>query len=1179
MDNTALKKFAVSTRHKITTGVRNRAAQFGITAQGIAPIQSLADGFIVNGHIFDNKTQAQYEHLRRRVEIDGYEAVMETASYTWFNRLVALRFMEVHDYLPIRTRILSSLKTNKVEPDAVTEVLQLVEELSLDKELIYHLQDTHNMNELFKYIIEKQGMQLEKMLPNVFSPVEGDFYLLLPNDLLQDNGIIRDLITFIPEESWDDIEIVGWLYQFYVSEEKDQIFSDLKKNKKIGKQSIGPATQLFTPKWIVEYLVDNSLGRLWLENNASSNLKDKLRYYLDAAEQTPEVMEQLATLKYENLKPEDIKVMDPAMGSGHMLLHAFDVLREIYLERGYNPREIPQLIVENNLYGIDIDKRAAQLASFAIAMKARSFDRRFFSREVQFNLIGFEESNGLVLFHNTSLPNEYAVNAELENLYTQFFDAKIYGSVLKVSSFNVELIEEAIQYLKNSRIEDIIAQGYLNFEVPIIEELLEQYKFLMMKYDIVVTNPPYVGSNGMDAKLSQYLKKFYPNTKSDLFAVFMDVSTYLTRINGLYSMINQQSWMFLKSFEQMRKYVLQNQTIINMAHTGPRTFPEIGGEVVQNTAFVIKNQQIQGYIGKYERLIDYSNTHEKAKNINKKFNIYYSLQKRFQDIPGSPIAYWVSEQILLNFKENKPLSKYAEPKQGLATGENNKFLKLWFEIQNTNIGFKIKSVNEAKKSNKKWFPTTKGGSFRKWFGNNEYVVNWEKDGYEIKNFKNENGKQKSRPQNISYYFKKGITWSTIASNNISFRFHENGIFETKGSVLFPISEDNFYEIFGFVNSKIAMKYLETLSPTLDFHEGPIGKISYKPVSDNQIEELVTQNIQISKTEWDAFEISWDFKQHPLFSSSDHYSKISEANTNWNLIAEERFNQIKSNEEELNRIFIDIYGLQNELTPEVEDKDVTVRKADVERDVRSFLSYLVGVFFGRYRLDKPGLAFAGGEFNLDEFGTYKPDKDNVIPITAEHYFEDDIVSKVTELIAIIYGKDTLNENLQFIATHLGMKESETAEDTIRRYFMKDFYKDHLKIYQKRPIYWQVSSGKKGAFKGLMYLHRYDKYTLARIRTDYVLKLTTTLNQLIEHAQVIIDGNVSAKEVARARKEREAYESQLQELREYDLILKQLADQEIELDLDDGVKVNYAKFQDIPFKKDNGRSETKNLFEKI
>lgn len=1159
MDNTVLKKFAVSARHKIATGVRNRAAQFGITVEGIAPVQSLADGFIVNGHIFDNKTQMLYDHLRRRVEIDGYEAVMETATYTWFNRLVALRFMEVHDYLPIRTRILSSLKANKVEPDAVTEVLQLVGELSLDKELIYHLQDTHNVNELFKYIIEKQGMQLEKMLPNVFSPVEGDFYLLLPNDLLQDNGIIRDLVTLIPEEAWDDIEIVGWLYQFYVSEEKDQIFSDLKKNKKIGKQSIGPATQLFTPKWIVEYLVDNSLGRLWLENNASSNLKDKLHYYLDAAEQTPEVMEQLAALKYENLKPEDIKVMDPAMGSGHMLLHAFDVLREIYLERGYSPREIPQLIVENNLYGMDIDKRAAQLASFAIAMKARSYDRRFFSREVTFNLIGFEESNGLALFHNTSLPNEDAVNAELENLYSQFFDAKIYGSILRLESIDVDLIEEAIKHLRTSRIEDIIEQGYLNFEVPIVEQLSVLYKLLTMKYDVVVTNPPYMGGSGMNSELSNYVKKFYPNTKSDLFAVFMEKMQDICKERGFIANVTMQSWMFLNSLGKFRKKLIYNYSIVTMTHMGNMVMG-----IAFGTTATIFRKKVEEFNGIYTKINQIDITNSIPKNFPNELQTYQTNSDNFKMIPGIPIAYWVSDKIYDSFKYEK-IEKYAISDGQTKTGDNNKYLRLIWEVERNTIG-----------KGKKWVIHAKGGGYRRWFGNIDTIIDWSE---KAKNHYRKDHVARIAPEYI--WFRRGVSWNLISSSErFSVRLlEEDSTFNLAAPSIFFDDENLNDYVLALLNSKYAEKIIRILNPTLNTNIGDVTSIPLKISRDKEILDLARDNITFSKRDWDSFETSWDFDKHPILSELEHYSKISEAYANWNVVAEARFKQLKANEEELNRIFIEIYGLQDELTPEVEDKDVTVRKADVERDVRSFLSYLVGVIFGRYRLDKPGLAFAGGEFNLDEFGSYKPDKDNIIPITAEHYFEDDIVSKIAELVAIIYGEDTLTENLQFIATTLGMKESETAEDTIRRYFMKDFYKDHLKIYQKRPIYWQFSSGKKGAFKGLMYLHRYDKYTLARIRTDYVLKLTTTLNQLIEHAQVIIDGNISAKEVARARKEREAYEAQLQELREYDLILKQLADQEIDLDLDEGVKVNYAKFQDIPFKKDNGRSEKKNLFEKI
>jgi hypothetical protein len=761
------------------------------------------------------------------------------------------------------------------------------------------------------------------------------------------------------------------------------------------------------------------------------------------------------------------------------------------------------------------------------------------------------------------LPNEDTVNAVLENLYAQFFDAKIYGSILRLGPIDEVLIEEAIIHLRTSRVEDIIEQGYLNFEVPIIEELLEQYKLLTMKYDIVVTNPPYMGGKGMHPKLTDYVRKYYPNTKSDLFAVFMDVSTWITKNHGYYAMINQQSWMFLSTFERLREFIIENQTIINMAHTGTRTFPEIGGEVVQNTAFIIFNFPINKYEGRYSRLTGYNNTEDKALNIGNPSDTYFNIQSNYMKVPSSPIAYWVSRKISDLFSSICTVENFTEKvTKGIFTGDNGKYLKLWHEVNLLNV------------ENGTWHKYSKGGGYRKWYGNSQHLVFWKDNANELRKFSG------SGLGAAKYYDLPHIVWSGISTGKPSFRYEYSNVYFDDVSPAAILKDQNNYVILAQLNSVISEELLKIIAPTMHFQ---IGDIKLLPLYDIKklpcVAEYVNQNIEISRLDWDSFEISWDFEQHPLTMESDHYSKISEAYATWNTIAEERFNQLKNNEEELNRIFIDIYGLQDELTPEVEDKDVTIRKADVERDVRSFLSYLVGVIFGRYRLDKPGLAFAGGEFNLDKFGSYKPDKDNIIPITAEHYFEDDIVSKIAELVAIIYGEDTLTENLQFIATTLGMKESETAEDTIRRYFMKDFYKDHLKIYQKRPIYWQFSSGKKGAFKGLMYLHGYDKYTLARIRTDYVLKLTTTLNQLIEHAQVIIDGNISAKEVARARKEREAYEAQLQELREYDLILKQLADQEIDLDLDDGVKVNYAKFQEIPFKKDNGRSEKMNLFEKI
>ena len=718
---------------------------------------------------------------------------------------------------------------------------------------------------------------------------------------------------------------------------------------------------------------------------------------------------------------------------------------------------------------------------------------------------------------------------------------------------------------------------FKEFLIPMLELSIA----MNTKYDVVCTNPPY--HNKYNPALKTFMQKNYPDTKSDMYSAFIEKCFKWTTRNGYSAMMAPFTWMFISTHEKLRKYILREGAISSLVQLEYSAFEDA---TVPLCTFVLHNQ-IEDTVGVYIRLSDFKGgmdiQAEKVREAQIRNNVTYRYEKNdktFNKIPASPIAYWISDKITKIYTTNQVLGEIAYPKTGMTTGDNLKFLRLWPEVNVESCNFSASSSIDALKSQKKWFPYSKGGGFRRWYGYNEYLVNWYKDGYCIKTNIKSDGKKVASVRSENLYFKKLITWSAVTSGNFSCRLIEKGfLFDSGGSSMLAEEDSNY--MLSLLNSNVGQFFLNIINTTINYQPGDIARIPTiidKKMS-SEINQIAYNNISISKLDWDSFETSWNFEMHPFITCRNNSTRISDVFSNWDSVSRKHFNQLKENEEELNRIFIDIYGLQDEIIPEVEDKDVTVRKAEVDRDVRSFLSYLVGVIFGRYRLDKPGLAFAGGEFNLDEFGSYKPDKDNIIPITAEHYFEDDIVSKITELVAIIYGKDTLNENLQFIATHLGMKESETAEDTIRRYFMKDFYKDHLKIYQKRPIYWQFSSGKKGAFKGLMYLHRYDKYTLARIRTDYVLKLTTTLNQLIEHAQVIIDGNVSAKEVARARKEREAYEAQLQELREYDLILKQLADQEIDLDLDDGVKVNYAKFQDIPFKKDNGRSDKKNLFEKI
>jgi len=1178
MDKTSLKIFVLNARRELTNLVIAQAASWGITSGRMAEKTYLEDGMIINGQVVDADTANNYDHLVKRIELNGYEEVIKEATYTWFNRFVALRYMEIHDYLPIRTRILSSTKKGKNEPDALTEINYLIEELKMDKEVVYKLQDEHRVDDLFNYLIEKQSKQLETMIPNVFDKIERDLFLLLPNGLLKENGFIEHLIEDIPEEDWSEIEIIGWLYQYYISEEKNTIFANIRK-KKIGKNEIGPATQIFTPKWIVQYLVDNSLGRLWIENNPSTQLRDFLPYYIEDAKQSESVMQQLERVKGKTIKPEEIRVMDPSMGSGHMLLEAFEVLKEIYLEQGYRIREIPTLILENNLYGLDIDKRASQLASFVLVMKARSYDRSFFERDSTLHLLGFEESNDLSLIENIVIGNLDEANKELGKLYENFEDAKLYGSIIKLSPVNIEAIEQALNDIKDLSNNDIFAQEFLEYISPHIEQLIHQYQLLSRTYHVTVTNPPYMGSSGMNDSLKKYVKKHYPVSKSDLFAVMMEVEFNLTKNNYYVAMINQHAWMFLSSYEKLRKSVIKTKTISSIVHTGTRTFPEINGEIVQSVSFIIKNQKTKDFIGNYVRLVDYTSEEKQYQILNKKNN-YNITQNNFEKIPGSPVAYWLSDAIINKFSENLSLSTSSEPRQGLATGENDRFLRYWFELMTTEINFNASSIQNALESRYKWFPTSKGGSFRKWYGNNNYVVEWENDGRNMKNFINSEGKQRSVIRNPSYYFKKGITWSTISSSLPSFRYHDNAIFETKGSVLFPLKDEDFYYIFGYMNTKLVVLFLQCLSPTLDFHEGPMGKIPFINGHSEKVNEIVKSNIRVSKQDWDSFETSWDFEKHPFITYQENFGTIENIFQRWSNVAENRFNELKENEEELNRLFIDIYGLQDELTPEIEDEDVTIRKADLSRDVKSFLSYLVGVIFGRYSLDKPGLIYAGGDFELEQYQTYKPDKDNVIPITDEHYFEDDIVSRVIELVKIIFGEQTVEENLQFIAEALGMKTNENSREALRRYFMKDFFKDHKKIYQKRPIYWQMTSGKEDAFKGLIYLHRYETTTLARVRTDYVLPLTNTISELMRQAQLVSDGSDSSKEVAKAQKTKEKFQKQLQELRDYDLILKNLADQEIELDLDDGVKINYEKFQNIPVTgTENHRVTQMNLLEKI
>ena len=1167
MDKNAIKKFAVWARTELIARVSLKGVEYGITEDNIedANADSVGDKVLT----VDEKKQRQA--LIAEINDKGYKQVMEEVAYTWFNRFSALRFMEVNGYLPSHVRVFTD-EENNFKPQIITEAIHLDLD-GLDMEKVYELKDAEKTEELYKYLLIVQCNALNKILPGMFQKIADYTELLLPDNLLREGSVIQQMIELIPEDDWKDaVQIIGWLYQYYNSEKKDDVFAALKKNVKITKENIPAATQLFTPDWIVRYMVENSLGRLWLEGHpdvkeqlllteeeqsvyAAGNRDPedtKWHYYLEEAEQEPEVQAQLAEIRkeYAALTPDQLKVIDPCSGSGHILAYMFDVLMKIYESYGYTTREAVASIVENNLYGLDIDDRAAQLAYFAVMMKARQYDRRFFSRGIQPHVYAIVESNHVDKFAVDYFCNGDAkLTAAMDTIIKELHDAKEYGSILTVTpqdwSALYERFAEITEDINMSR--EAALRGLL--------PLVQVAEALALKYDTVVTNPPYMSSSGMGSKLTDYAKKNYPNSKSDLYAMFIQVCIHFGKRHAFEALITQHSWMFLGSYEKLRDDIYK-KTIVNMAHLGARAFEEIAGEVVQTTAFVLYNSEILDYAGKYVRLVAETSQNDKEKKYLSKENLYSKRQKDYASLPSAPVGYWVGDAVFRAFKEYPHISDIGEAKAGMTTGDNDRFLRLWHEVKNSKIGMGCHNSDEAKKSEKKWFPYNKGGGFRKWYGLNDYVVLWENDGYAIKNATKQ-GRKIASVRSERLYFRKSITWATLTTGMISCRNSEYGhLFDDKGSSCFmPDREYNY--VLAFINSVVGDYFLHVLNPTMSFQSGNIGALPIisEKVADSSINNLSLENVNLCKADWDSFETSWDFQRHPLLRK---VPTIAEAFDQWQTECNNRFNQLKANEEELNRIFIDIYGLQDELTPEVEDKDVTVRKADLGRDILSFISYAVGCMFGRYSLDVDGLAYAGGEWDNSKYASFAADKDNIIPICDDEYFEDDIVGLFVKFVKTVYGADTLDENLKFIADALGGKGQ--PKDVIRNYFLSNFYSDHCKIYQKRPIYWLFDSGKKNGFKALIYMHRYQPDTIARIRTDYVHEQQARYRTAIVDLEQRI-ANASTGERVKLNKKLTTLQAQDTEIRTYEEKIHHLADQMISIDLDDGVKKNYAIFQDI------------------
>lgn len=1180
MNKTAIKNFAIWARNKLIADVSYDARLIGITEDGIAkPLPQSFGGT----QFFDIGTAEPYsisgEAVRQRdklIEViqqkekdtdykTAYQYVIEEVAYTWFNRLIAIRFMEVNDYLPSHIRVLSS-ESGKLEPDLVTTPFDAELPFTAEEEAqIFQLKQDNKLDEVFRILFLKQCNALNEILPALFEKTKNYTELLLSLSVIDQDGVVYHLIHDIPEEDFNierggQVEIIGWLYQYYNTELNSQVYDGNMSKSRVPKELLPAATTIYTPDWAIRYMVENSLGRLWVEGHPDCGLKENWKYYLEEAKQEPEVQAKLTEIRkeYSTLNPEDIKRIDPCMGSGHILVYAFDVLMQIYESAGYSQRDAAKSILEHNIYGLDIDDRAYQLAYFAVMMKARQYNRRILNGENTCHVYAIQESNSINRAHLKYFGagmddiEKNAAKIQLEGLLDTLTDAKEYGSILTVENYDWNLLRRFVAA------ED--TAGQISMDSVGVEDTAEQMKKLIdigetmvRRYWVTCTNPPYLGSSRFSTKLNSFIASHYADVKSDLsMAMYKRALNGFCIRDGFVSFITTSSWMFISSFERLRDYVLTSVDFDSLVDFGTELFD---GKVGHNPiiAWVNRKSNVDKTMTCI-RLVDYcySKRDEKEQEFFNSQNYYYPKQTTFSMIPGSPIAYWVGNKFCENYK-NQNISNYAEVITGMTIGDNNKYLRVWFEpeIQKLSIG-KL-SMNDVDMTHSYWIPYSKGGQRRNWYGNYEYVVNWSQHQYF--------NRSKTTLQHL--YLRKAITWPFVTSGLFSARLLPHGfLWDVAGSPCFFKNDDEQYYALGFLCSKVANYILNVVNPTINVQAVDISKLPLiiNDIAKDTIIRYVEDNIDISKKDWDSFETSWDFKKHPLLRN---VSTISEAFTQWQSECDDRFNQLKANEEELNRIFIDIYGLQDELTPEVEDKDVTVRKADLQRDIKSLLSYAVGCMFGRYSLDVEGLAYAGGEWDSSKYQSYIPDADNVIPITDEEYLDDDIVSRLCAWLKAVYGADTLEANLDYIAKALGNKGS-TSREIIRNYFLNDFFKDHCQTYSvtgsgKRPIYWLFDSGKQNGFKALVYLHRYTPDTIGNLRIDYLHKMQRVYESEINRMQDMMDHSENAREVAAASKRKDKLAKQLKECREYDEKISHLALSRIELDLDDGVKVNYRKLQ--------------------
>ena len=1159
MNKTALKNFAIWARKKLISDITYSAGLLAVNENGIGePLpQSRSDL-----QLFDIGTKDYAEVKGERIsqrnslvsairakaeELDNYkvafEYIVEEVAYTWFNRMIAIRFMEVNGYLPIR--VLSS-ESGKHEPDIVTTPFDAGLEFTGEESgRIYELRDNNRLEELFRMLFIRECNHLHDILPELFEATNDYSELLLSLSYTDKDGVVFHLVNDISEDDFNiekegQVEIIGWMYQYYNTEPKDKVFAALKKNVKITKENIPAATQLFTPHWIVRYMVENSLGRLWIEGHPDDDLRQGWEYYLDEAEQEPQVQAQLEEIRAgcREISPEDIRIIDPCMGSGHILVYAFDVLMQIYSAQGYSERDAAKLIVEKNLWGLDIDRRAYQLAYFAVMMKARQYNRRILTSGIKPNLFVIDDNRALTPeIIEYIADGDSKIAADLRSISNDLTNAREYGSIINVQPVDFSGLIERIGVIAQSDELNLIAMENKRIACEKILPLVNQAQALSQKYDVVCTNPPYMGGSGMNSVLSEYVKRCYSEAKSDLFAALIIKCLEFTKQNGYSSLVTMQSWMFLSSFEEMRTKLLTLNTLTTLMHMENMVMGIAFGTAVS----VFRKGAVKGYKGTYNqiKLADIENA--KPKSFPVAGNRFAQVSSdNFSKIPGMPVAYWVSEKFADVFK-NEKLYKYSISPSQNVTGNNDRFVRKFWELSNVKVG-----------GRDEWIFYAKGGGFRKWWGNLLDIVNWTPTARYI--YQHGDGHHASQIINKDYWYRKGITWGLITSSIPSFRVMPEGATFDKGGSTIIVEREVYNYALGLLNSKVFLVVAKALNPTLNFQVKDICSLPLVISCLDVINSTVDKCIDISQVDWDSFETSWDFTTHPLIKP---VPLISESFAQWSDECEKRFTRLKSNEEELNRIFIDIYGLQDELTPEVEDKDVTVRRADLTRDIKSLVSYAVGCMFGRYSLDVEGLAYAGGDWDGSKYKTFIPDPDNCIPVTDEEYFRDDIVVRFVDFIRTVYGADTLEENLTFIADALGTRGN-TSRERIRNYFLNDFIKDHIKMYQKRPIYWMFDSGKQNGFRALVYMHRWNADTTGNVRVEYLHKLQRIYENEIRQSQDIVETG-SGREVSAAQKRIEKLTKQLKETHDFDEKIAHLALSRIDIDLDDGVKVNYEKVQ--------------------